>query len=78
MSKRRLLLMVGLLTVVVLLAAFAMPAIANENMMASNTPLPSDDGSDANYAQQIAENSAGPVSCWQYSDVFERWDWDCD
>ena len=37
MSRRRLLVMVGLLTVVVL-TAFALPTIANEDMMASNTP----------------------------------------
>jgi hypothetical protein len=81
MSRHRLLFMVGVLTVVVI-AAFAMPAIANEDM-ASNTPEdPSlSDGSAASYNAipvQGAENTAAPVSCWQYSDVFERWEWDCD
>ncbi len=37
MSRLRLLVMVGVLTMVVL-AAFAMPAIANKDRMASNTP----------------------------------------
>ncbi len=83
MSRRRLLFLVGVLTVVVL-AAFALPAIANEDMMATNEP--SIEQQEENTQSQIpvidqdlqAENTAAPVSCWQYSDVFQRWEWDCD
>jgi hypothetical protein len=67
-ARPRLLFMVGLLTVVVL-AAFALPAIADEDMMSSNEPT---------IDQQEAVNANIPVSCWQYSDVFEEWKWDCD
>jgi hypothetical protein len=80
MSRYRLLFMVGVLTVVVI-AAFAMPAIANEDMMGGET---GDNSSSTNQQPETntITNQTGidnnVVSCWQYSDVFERWDWDCD
>jgi len=26
----------------------------------------------------IEQVNNAPQSCWQYSEVFERWKWDCD
>jgi hypothetical protein len=96
MSTRRLLFMVGLLTMVVL-AAFSLPAIANEDRMGpGNTsgPILGPEGDIAPSGAQdndsietptgnisgtvIGDFEDPPVDCWQYSDVFERWDWDCD
>ena len=73
--------MVGVLTVVSI-AAFAMPAIANEDMMSGdpgNMSSSTNQQSETNeQSQDIAQNNTASVSCWQYSDVFEEWKWDCD
>ncbi len=95
MFRRRLLFMVGVLTMVVL-AAFAMPAIANEDMASTPTDVPENttilpDGdvpqtfdndtitaSGDGPVDGIEQANNAPQSCWEYSEVFERWKWDCD